>query len=395
MDFDVILNWLSRGLFDFSWWQVLLVALVTTHITIVSVTVFLHRHQAHRSLELHPVVSHFFRFWLFFFTGMVTKEWVAIHRKHHAHCETPEDPHSPQVFGLKKLLREGAELYRTEAKKEATMKLYGQGTPNDWLEKNVYSKLHSRGVFLLLAIEVILFGGLGLTVWAIQMGWIPFFAAGIVNGVGHHSGYRNFEVQDASTNISPVGILIGGEELHNNHHAFPASAKLSAKWFEFDIGWMYIRILSMMGLAKVRFAQFAPKFSSQPRLQFDASSAQGLLQYKIHLFSEYARILKDCAKTEFEKVRAAGYGFSVKKDKFLKQVVVENSDQNAEVAAVVEHSSSLALMLKMRGDLYSLWKSNANLEVFRTSLQQWCERAEKSGVSELSFFATRLRSVRV
>jgi stearoyl-CoA desaturase (delta-9 desaturase) len=391
MSLDLFLNWLSSGLLDFSWWQVLLVILLTTHITIVSVTVFLHRYQAHRSLELHPAVAHFFRFWLFFFTGMVTKEWVAIHRKHHAHCETEEDPHSPQVFGLNKLLREGAELYREEAKKDATLKVYGQGTPNDWLEHHIYSRLHNKGVFLLLAVEILLFGALGLTVWAVQMGWIPFFAAGVVNGVGHYAGYRNFDVEDASTNISPVGILIGGEELHNNHHAFPASAKLSARWFEFDVGWMYIRLLSMAGLAKVRFAQCSPKFSSQPRRQFDKESVQDLLQYKTHLFTDYAKGLRRCAKEELLKIKGASMSLMARRG-LLKRLVKE--DKTSDVVEVLSQSTSLSLMIKMRAELQQLWKNNANLDIFHQALQQWCERAEKSGVVELVQFSNRLRSVR-
>jgi stearoyl-CoA desaturase (delta-9 desaturase) len=394
MSFDAILNWLVGGLFDLSWWQFVLIALVTTHITIVSVTVFLHRHQAHRSLELHPAVSHFFRAWLFFFTGMVTKQWVAIHRKHHAHCETPEDPHSPQVYGLKKLLREGAELYRDEAKKEATMKLYGQGTPNDWLENKFYSRLHGKSILLLLAIEVLLFGLPGVSIWAVQMAWIPFFAAGVVNGIGHHTGYRNFEVEDASRNISPVGILIGGEELHNNHHAFPASAKLSARWYEFDIGWMYIKLLSIFGLAKVRFAQCAPKFSDTPRASFDVESVQRLLQYKTHLFSDYAKALKRCAKAELSKMGST-FLSATSKRRVLNQLVDKQAGSSPELNQLVAQSKTVASMVSMRDELVVLWKNNANLEAFRSALQNWCERAEKSGVFELSRFASRLKSVRV
>jgi stearoyl-CoA desaturase (delta-9 desaturase) len=224
------------GFLNFSWWEVLVALLVMTHITIAGVTIFLHRHQAHRSVELHPVVSHFFRFWLWLTTGMVTKQWVAIHRKHHAKCETPEDPHSPQTRGLKTVLWRGAELYRAEAENEETLRNYGHGTPNDWLENNVYSRFPLLGIILMAIIDLMLFGVIGITVFAIQMIWIPFWAAGIINGIGHYWGYRSFETRDAARNIMPIGIIIGGEEFHNNHHAYASSARLSYKWWEFDIG---------------------------------------------------------------------------------------------------------------------------------------------------------------
>lgn len=247
-----LVDWLANGVLQAAWWQILAFTLVATHITIASVTIFLHRSQAHRSLDLHPIASHVFRFWLWLTTGMVTKEWVAIHRKHHAKCETEEDPHSPVAHGIKTVLLTGSELYRAEAKNQETLAKYGHNTPDDWMERNVYSRFSWQGVGLMLIINLALFGAIGATVWAVQMLWIPITAAGIINGLGHWWGYRNFEAADASTNISPWGILIGGEELHNNHHTYPTSAKLSVKKYEFDIGWVYIRGLEMLGLAKVR-----------------------------------------------------------------------------------------------------------------------------------------------
>ena len=241
-----------NGLIDLPWWGYIVVALVFTHITIASVTIYLHRCQAHRALDLHPIVSHFFRFWLWLSTGMVTKEWAAIHRKHHAFCETVNDPHSPQILGIKKVFWEGAELYRKESKIPETMVKYGSGTPDDWIERHLYTPYSARGIALMAAINILLFGPLGLTIWAVQMAWIPVTAAGIINGIGHYWGYRNFSADDASTNIVPWGILIGGEELHNNHHAYATSAKLSSKWYEFDIGWLYIRSLEIVGLAHVK-----------------------------------------------------------------------------------------------------------------------------------------------
>ena len=204
------------GLIDLPWWGYVIVALILTQITIASVTIFLHRHQAHRALSLHAIPSHFFRFWLWLTTAIITKEWVAIHRKHHAKCETADDPHSPIVLGIKKVLLEGAALYQQEARNLETLATYGHGTPDDWLESNIYSGRSELGIVLMLMLDVLLFGPIGLTIWAAQMAWIPINAAGIVNGIGHYWGYRNFHTEDASTNIVPWGIFIGGEELHNN-----------------------------------------------------------------------------------------------------------------------------------------------------------------------------------
>ena len=207
------------------WWGHVLVALVFTHLTIAAVTIYLHRNQAHRAVDLHPVVSHFFRLWLWLSTGMNTREWTAVHRKHHAAVETLEDPHSPVAHGIKKVLTEGAELYRINAKRQDIIDQYGYGTPDDWVERHFYTGRDSLGIFIMMGVNILLFGPLGLTIWAVQMAWIPIFAAGVINGIGHYWGYRNFQPADASTNIIPWGILIGGEELHNNHHAYATSAK--------------------------------------------------------------------------------------------------------------------------------------------------------------------------
>ncbi len=246
------------GLFNLPWWGYVLVVLILTHITIVAVTIYLHRHQTHRALELHPLMCHFFRFWLWLTTGMFTKTWVAIHRKHHAICESKDDPHSPQILGIKKVLLEGAELYRKEGLNRETLKEYGGGTPDDWLERNVYGKHDRIGIGFLLVIQVVFFGPIGITMWAVQMAWIPIFAAGGINGIGHFWGYRNFSQDEKgnfsnvheSRNISPFGILVGGEELHNNHHAYGTSARFSRRWYELDIGWVYICFLWCLGLAR-------------------------------------------------------------------------------------------------------------------------------------------------
>lgn len=295
---------MQLALVDLSWWGYVLLTLGLTHTTIASVTIFLHRHQAHRALALHPIAGHFFRFWLWLTTGIVTQEWVAIHRKHHAHCETVQDPHSPRIHGIRKVLFEGIELYRIEARNAATLERYGHGTPDDGIERNLYAT-HSRlGVGVMLAIDLVLFGPIGLTIWAVQMLWIPFFAAGVVNGVGHYWGYRNFAPNDASKNIVPWGILIGGEELHNNHHAYAASAKLSSQWWELDIGWMYIRILELLRLAKVR--RVAPKIRfNASKTRCDVDTVQAVITHRYAVLAGFAKSLKKTAVAEIRNLRLA------------------------------------------------------------------------------------------
>ncbi len=238
--FSGILN--SSILFD------VITLLIMTHITVIGVTIYLHRCQAHRALELNPIISHFLRFWLWLTTGMLTKEWVAIHRKHHSNCEQDDDPHSPVKYGILRVLFGGVGLYR-KAKDPETIERYGNGTPNDFMER-IYTRVPYGGVLALAVIDLLLFGIPGVVMWAVQMVWIPFFGAGVINGIGHYFGYRNTNTPDQSRNVVPFGILLGGEELHNNHHAYPTSAKFSMKWWEFDLSWLYIRLLSVFGLAR-------------------------------------------------------------------------------------------------------------------------------------------------
>ena len=293
---------LFSGVFDLPWWGYVLVALGLTHVTIAAVTIFLHRCQAHRALDLHPIASHFFRFWLWLTTGMVTKEWAAIHRKHHAKCETAEDPHSPQIFGINRVLWGGVFLYVKESHNAETMERYGHGTPDDWLERNVYSRFQIIGITLMGVANIMLFGVVpGLLILLTQIVWIPFWAAGVINGIGHYFGYRNFDCADASTNIVPWGILIGGEELHNNHHAFAASAKLSNKWYEFDIGWLYIQILSALGLAKVKKVAPTPRFA-EPKPTADAQTLQAVITNRYDVLSRYAKSLKRIYAQELERL---------------------------------------------------------------------------------------------
>lgn len=391
-----LLDFLSNGLLRFSWWQIVLFTLAVTHVTIVGVTVYLHRCQAHRALDLHPIMSHFFRAWLWMTTGMLTGQWAAIHRKHHAKCETEEDPHSPQTRGIWKVLLEGAELYRAEAKNEETMRKYGHGTPNDWLERNVYSKYPILGVSLMIVIDVALFGLVGLTVWAVQMVWIPFWAAGVVNGLGHFWGYRNFNAADASTNLFPWGIVIGGEELHNNHHTFATSAKLSNKWYEFDIGWMYIRIMSAFGLAKVKKIAPTPRLAARKTV-LDQETLQAVLSNRYEVMARYAKTLKRAYRQELAHLKELGAREKYQlmrgaRKWFHKDEAGLDEPQKRMLPEIFANSQKLHTFFQLRAELTAIWeRSNASREQLLTQLQDWCHRAEQSGIKALQEFATRLR----
>jgi stearoyl-CoA desaturase (delta-9 desaturase) len=385
------------GFLDLPWWGYVLTALALTHITIASVTIFLHRHQAHRALELHPIASHFFRCWLWLTTGIVTKEWAAIHRKHHAKCETAADPHSPQILGIKKVLLEGAELYRKEATNQETLEKYGRGTPDDWLERNLYSAHSSLGLILMLAIDLVLFGAIGLTIWAVQMIWIPVTAAGIINGIGHYVGYRNFQPADASTNIVPWGILIGGEELHNNHHAYIGSAKLSSKWYEIDIGWVYIRSLAILGLAKVK--RVAPKVRlDTAKTICDADTLHAVMANRYEVMAKYAQSLKKTYREEIAqlKLRMPDLGkIDLKRVKHWLHVdaTVLSTQEKSDLGLVMRASQKLSIAYTLRQDLIAIWqRSSATKEQMVKDLEDWCRRAETCGIEALQQFSTRLRS---
>jgi len=389
---DGAVSWLSNGLIEASGWQVLVFTLVATHITIAAVTIFLHRSQAHRALDLGPIPSHFFRFWLWLTTGMVTKEWVAIHRKHHAKCETVDDPHSPVTKGIETVLLRGSELYRAEAKNQETLAKYGHGTPDDWLERNLYSRFSWQGVGLMLIIDLLLFGAIGATVWAVQMLWIPITAAGIINGIGHYWGYRNFECVDASTNLVPWGILIGGEELHNNHHSFATSAKLSAKWYEFDIGWLYIRILETLGLAKVKKVLPKPKFT-ELRPAVDLDNLQAVITHRYDVARRYMGSLQSIYREELARLRSSldSQQVSALKRWFQRDGEVSAQDR-ASIESALAKSQRLETIYAMRRDLTAVWeKSSASREQLVKQLQDWCHRAEQSGIAQLQEFSLRLR----
>ncbi|MBK8764731.1 MAG: fatty acid desaturase [Burkholderiaceae bacterium] len=392
---DAVLSFLDTGLLDFAWWQIVIYTLVVTHITIAGVTIYLHRCQAHRALDLHPVVSHFFRFWLWFTTGMVTREWAAIHRKHHARCETPDDPHSPQTRGLRKVLLEGSELYREEARNRETIEKFGHGTPDDWIERHLYTPYSYLGVYFTLALCVTLFGAIGLTVFAIQMLWIPITAAGIINGVGHYYGYRNWDCPDASTNVFPWGILIGGEELHNNHHAFASSAKLSAKWYEFDIGWMYIRIMSLLGLATVRRLAPKPKFA-QAKPVIDVDTLQAVIAHRYDMMAAFADSLRRACAEEARRLGSNNGREVAALTAARRWLVIDagkwTAEQKARVGEVFAASDSVRKLVEMRQELASIWeRSTLNKDQLLVQLQQWLARAEASGMRPLQDLALRVR----
>jgi stearoyl-CoA desaturase (delta-9 desaturase) len=391
---------LLSGVFDLPWWGYVIVVLAMTHVTIAGVTIFLHRCQAHRALDLHPVASHFFRFWLWLTTGMITKEWAAIHRKHHAKCETVEDPHSPQVLGINRVLWGGVFLYVKESYNRETMERYGHGTPDDWLEHKLYSRFPILGLTLMGLVNVALFGIVpGIAVLLVQIVWIPFWAAGVINGIGHFWGYRNWDCPDASTNILPIGILIGGEELHNNHHSFAASAKLSSKWYEFDIGWMYIRILEMLGLARVKKVAPVPKFAAA-RAIVDLDTLQAVITNRYDVLAKYAKSLKAVYADEVGKLKAR----APQDVELLRRVrgwLNRDESQLAEpdrqtLRAALAQSKALETVHAMRADLVAVWeRSNASRAELVKHLQDWCARAEASGIAQLRDFSIRLRSYAV
>lgn len=390
---------LLNGLIDLPWWAYIVVTLVFTHITIAGVTIFLHRQQAHRALDLHPIVSHFFRFWLWLTTGMVTKEWAAIHRKHHAKVETPDDPHSPQQWGIKKVLWDGTSLYRAEAKNQETVAKYGHGTPDDWLERHIYAPLHGWGIFAMLAINLLLFGVIGVSIWAVQMAWIPFFAAGVINGIGHYWGYRNYEVPDASRNIVPWGILIGGEELHNNHHTFPSSAKLSSRHWEFDIGWLYIRLLERIGAARVK--KIPPQLMlDESKQQIDLETVKAVVTARFQVMAHFARdVVKHVYREELKKARVDRHSWNLlrrAKRLMIREGSLLDNRRRRWLQKALELNTTLNTVYAMKQKLADIWQRSATTqEHLRHAIEDWCKQAEATGIEALCEFATKLRGYRL
>ena len=387
---------IAQGAIDMPWWGYVLTMLALCHVTIAAVTIFLHRAQAHRALDLHPIVSHFFRMWLWLSTGMVTKEWVAIHRKHHAKCDTVDDPHSPVIHGHLGVLRFGVDMYRKEAKNLDTLARYGHGTPNDWIERNLYSKYTWHGMGVSLVIFVALFGFAGLSMWCMQLIWIPITAAGIINGTGHALGYRNHHTEDASTNIVPIGILIGGEELHNNHHAYGASAKFSVRWYEFDIGWMYIQMMSAVGLATVR--KVAPALKLRTSEGDVDETLQAIITHRYRVMQDYAVVVKATAKAEFAALKARAEKGEIELPQFRQLLKDFRADaatladaQRARLAVAFAHSDALKKLYQARQDLAAIWaRSTESQDQLTARWQAWRKSAETSGVVRLQAFSNRL-----
>jgi len=382
------------GLLPLPWWGYVLVLLGLTQTTIFSVTLYLHRCQAHRALVLHPIISHFFRLWLWLTTGMVTKEWAAIHRKHHAKVETLDDPHSPQALGIKTVFFEGAELYRKESRNKETVARYGEGTPDDWIERHLYSPYSSFGIVVMFGIDLIFFGLPGLTIWALQMAWIPFFAAGVINGIGHYVGYRNYECKDASRNIVPIAFFLGGEELHNNHHAFATSAKFSAKWWEFDIGWFAIRLLQVFGLAKAK--RVVPRPTMKPgKTNIDTDTLRAIITYRFQIMSRYAREVVLPALNEERKRAGSAGGALLKSAKTLliRDASIMKASQEACLTRILDNFQSLRIVYQFRLRLQAIWsRSTASQKELLDALQEWCYQAEATGIEALGRFAERLKS---
>jgi stearoyl-CoA desaturase (delta-9 desaturase) len=383
------------GILGLTFWGYVIATIVLTQTTIAAVTLYLHRCQTHRALTIHPLISHFFRAWLWMTTGMVTGEWVAIHRKHHATTDVEGDPHSPIVLGIKKVFWEGAELYREASDDRELVDKYSHGTPNDWIEKNIYTKHSSRGIFLMLFIDLLLFGLPGISIWAIQMMWIPVFAAGVINGIGHYWGYRNFECHDASTNIIPWGFWIGGEELHNNHHTFASSAKFSVKWWEFDIGWLYIRCLSMLGLAKVK--KLPPKLARQEgKMQVDLDTVKAVIANRFQVMSHYyQQVVRPMLR-----VVKQNHGDSKENKKLFQRagVLLRREEgllsprANNHLQTLLARFEQLRVVYNHRRSLQNVWlKTASSQKELIEALQIWCRQAEESGLDVLRQFSEYLK----
>ncbi len=381
---------MTSGLLDLPWWGLIIATVVMAHITVMAVTLYLHRDQTHRGIDLHPVISHFYRFWLWLTSGMVTKEWVAVHRKHHARCETEDDPHSPQMVGLSKVLFQGAELYQDEAAKQETLDKYGRGTPDDWLEREIYTGRSYYGVFIMLFTDVILFGPIGLTIYAIQMITIPVLAAGIVNGVGHYWGYRSFECKDAATNVVPWGIVLGGEELHNNHHAFPSSAKFSLRSFEFDIGWLYIKIFHVLGLVKIRRVAPAPVMETG-RSYIDLEAVKAIVINRLHVLRAYSSgVMLPVMRKE---LNAAGGRV---RRLLTRDLCLLDDKAQENLGEILNQSNALRTVYEFRQGLQRLWEGHTvSNDRLVQQFKDWCSRAEETGIEALQRFAAELRRYRL
>ncbi len=393
---DTILDFVARGLTGATWTTWLVYILIVTQLTVFTVTLFLHRNQTHRGVDFHPAVSHFFRFWCWLTTGMVTKEWVAVHRKHHARVETVDDPHSPRVYGIKEVFWNGVALYRRAAANKEDLEKYGRGTPDDWIEHHLYTRHPYWGPILMLIIDSALFGVVGVAIWAVQMLWIPFWGAGFVNGVGHWSGYRNFATSDTSTNLMPWGFWIGGEELHNNHHAFPSSAKFALRKWEFDIGWAVICGLNAMGLARI--VRVAPSLDVRPNVKLpDAETLRAVLTHRFQALTDYHRQV--ILPTLNEETLRRGDNTRPLLPGRLRRALVDGGrwldrDGRERLNAMVARRPTLATVCGFRARLVTLMEQRGTDRALN-GLQQWVNEAEQSGIRALQEFARHLKGYRV
>jgi stearoyl-CoA desaturase (delta-9 desaturase) len=379
------------GVLGLGFWGYVIATAIFLQITIMCVTVYLHRDATHRSVDLHPALRHFARFWIWFTAAMLTREWVAVHRKHHAKCETPEDPHSPVIYGLKRILLEGAELYQVQARNPETLEKYGRGAPDDWVERNIYTKYRNLGIVGLIVLDLVLFGIPGIIIIAVQMLAMPLLAAGVINGIGHHSGYRNFECPDAARNIVPWGVLLGGEELHNNHHAFPSSAKFSVRSWEFDIGWLWIKLFSAVGMAKV--VRVVPKLATQPlRKHVDIETVRAVIVNRMHVLRDYSRnVTLPVFRIEF--AAAKGKLSSSIKKLLIREPVLLDATAKSKLNAALANNQTLQTVHEFRERLRVMWNgSTMSNEKLLQHLKEWIANAEASRIQVLQEFAARLKS---
>lgn len=382
------------GLLDLSFWGYALAAFMLVQFTFMAVTLYLHRDATHRSLDLHPAVRHVFRFWLWMSSGMLTSEWVAVHRKHHARCETPDDPHSPVIFGLRKVLLEGAELYKAAARTPGLVEKYGRGTPDDWVERNVYRRHRALGIVLMVLVDLVLFGVPGITIIAVQMLAVPLMAAGVINGLGHHSGYRNFECPDAARNIVPWGLLVGGEELHNNHHAFPSAAKFSIRRWEFDIGWLYIRVLQALRLAQVR--RLAPMLTRVPlRTDIDMDTLRAVLINRMHVLRDFARhVTAPMCRSELR--RDAGLGTRAARKLLIRDERLLDREARKRLRKLLAENAALRTAYEFKERLNVLWSgAHTSNDRLLQHFKHWIEDAEASGLPRLRQYASAMRGAAI
>ena len=381
-----MLSFLAHGLLPLPLWGYLLVTFLTIEVMFLGITLYLHRDQSHGGLILHPALRHLFRFWLWFSSGAVTREWVAVHRCHHAHADQPGDPHSPVLFGLRRVLLEGAELYRTAARDPQLLQKYGRGTPDDWLERHLYSRHAYLGITLFSVVHVVLFGAIGLVMFAVHMAAQPFFAAGVINGMGHAVGYRSFEMPSTATNLVPWALLLGGEELHNNHHAFPRSARFAVQRWEIDIGWLWIRLFRALGLARVRWVAPRPRLTR--RRELDADTVSALFINRMHVLRAYGRrvVLPVCR--ELARCQPQGALPPSAPKLLIRHPTLLAEEARRKLRELLENYEVLRSVVEFRDGLQQLWNENPARSL--AQLRDWCKRAEDSGITALRDFALAL-----